>query len=93
MKNKLLVIYVGVQGIRSEDIEEVVRKISTRITPTMFEGEIIVIPTQYSETRIECINPKYITDETLIQEHTKMMKELKEQLQHQLEQIKKENDE
>jgi len=93
MENKILVIYIGVQGLRSEDIEEFVRKVSQRISPSTLEGEIIVIPTQSPDTRIECINPKYITDAELIQEHTEMMKNLEKQLQHQLEQLKQENNE
>lgn len=93
MEEVILVIYIGVQGIRSEDIEEFVQKISQRISPSTLQGEIIVIPTQSPDTRIECINPKYVTDAILIKEHTDMMKELKEHLQHQLEQLKEENNE
>ena len=92
-ENKILVIYVGVQGIRMEDIRDFVESITKRISPETIKGEIIVIPTQSSDTRIECINPKYITDAELIKEHTELMKELKEQLQNQLEQLKKENNE
>lgn len=84
----MLVIYVGVQGVRTEDIPEFVERVSERISPTTFEGEIIVIPTQSPDTRIECINPVYITKKSLITNHTKMMEELKERLQHQLKQLK-----
>ena len=90
-ENKLLVIYVGVQGVRMEDIEHFVKSITTRISPETIKGEIIVIPTQSTDTRIECINPKYITDVELITAHTEMMKKLKEELQHQLVQLKQEN--
>lgn len=93
MEEVILVIYIGVQGIRSEDIEEFVQKISQRISPSILQGEIIVIPTQSPDTRIECINPKYITDANLIKEHTDMIKELKEHIQHQLKQLKEENNE
>jgi galactitol-specific phosphotransferase system IIB component len=93
MEKLILVIYIGVQGIRSEDIEEYVHKISHRITPQTIEGEFIMIPTQSLDTRIECINPKYITNTELIQEHTEMMKKLQEELQHQLKQLKQENNE
>ena len=55
--------------------------------------EIIVIPIQSSDTRIECINPKYITDTELIKEHTEMMKKLNIELQYQLNQLKEENNE
>ena len=91
VENKILVIYVGVQGIRSEDIELFTNSVTKRIIPDTFQGEIIVLPTQSSDTRIECINPKYITDFDLINEHTDMIKNLKHELQYQLESIKKEN--
>ena len=68
-ENKILVMYVGVQGIRMEDIEHFVKSITKKITPETIKGEIIVIPTQSPDTRIECINPKYITDVKLIKEH------------------------
>jgi len=91
MENKILVIYVGVAGIRSEDIRDFVQKVSKKIIPTTFEGEIIIIPTQTPDTKIDCINPKYITDANLINEHTEMMKKLQEALHSQLEILKKEN--
>lgn len=90
---KILVIYVGVAGIRGEDIPDFVQQISQRITPKTFEGEIILVPTQSPDTRIECINPKYITEDVLIQEHTELMKKLKFELQHQLDQLKQNEDE
>ncbi len=92
MKTKLLVIYVGVQGIRGEDIESFVYKITKRIAPSTLKAEIIIIPTQSPDTRVECIDPKYITDADLIKEHTEMMKTLQEQLQYQSEKLKVEND-
>jgi len=88
---KIYVLYVGVQGIRSEDIQYFVTEISKRIAPENIEGEIIVIPTQAPDTRIECINPKYITDADLVNEHTEMMKKLNTNLQNQLEQLKQDN--
>jgi len=91
-ENKLLVIYVGVQGVRMEDIEHFVKSITTRISPETIKGEIIVIPTQSTDTRIECINPKYISEPQLIFEHTELMKELNKNLHNQVEQLKeKEN--
>jgi len=92
-EHKILVIYVGVAGIRSEDIENFVRKVGSRISPQTIEGEFIMIPTQSQDTRIECINPKYITDTELIREHTEMMNKLQEQLKIQLDILKKENNE
>ena len=93
MEAKIFVLYVGVQGIRSEDIREFVYKLSEKIAPTSVEGEVIVIPTQSPNTTLECINPKYITDADLINEHTEIMKKLKEHVQHQLDQLKEEDNE
>ena len=93
MENKILVIYIGVAGIRSEDIPHYREKIVEKITPSTFIGEVIVIPVQSYDTKIDCINPKYITDEELIKEHTEMMKKLQEELRHQSEQLRIENNE
>lgn len=90
---KILVFYIGVAGIRSEDVRDFVHKVSSRISPTTFDGEIIMIPTQSTDTRVECINPVYVTEKKLIEEHTEMMKKLQEELQHQLEQLKNEDNE
>ena len=90
MEHKILVVYVGVAGIRSEDIESFVHKLASKLVPTTFEGEIIIIPTHQQDTRIECINPKYILEENLIQEHTELMKNLQEALKHQFDVLKQE---
>jgi hypothetical protein len=87
MESKILVIYVGVAGVRSEDVEGTVNKIVKKIIPQTFQGEVIIIPTQSPHTWMECINPKYITDEELIRKHTEMMKKLQDELQNQLEQL------
>lgn len=88
-----MVIYIGVAGIRSEDIDEYVHQVTRRITPQTFEGEIIIIPAQSYDTRVECINPQYITEPELIQKHTELMKELHDELAHQIEETKRKNDE
>jgi hypothetical protein len=93
MEHKILVVYVGVATIRSEDIDYYVHKIVSKVIPTTFEGEIIVIPIQDVNTRIECINPKYITEPELIQRHTELMKELQEALLEQIKIIKEEKHE
>lgn len=90
---KLLVIYIGVAGIRSEDIEEFVKRVTRRITPSTFNSEVIVIPVQSSDTRVECINPVYITEKELIEKHSKLMGELHEELEHQIVLLKNEQQE
>lgn len=90
---KILVLYVGVQGVRAEDIHAVTREVAKAVIPSTFRGEVIVLPVQSQDTRIECINPEYITDADLVNEHTEMMKNLNKNLQNQLEQLKQDNDE
>lgn len=88
METKILVLYIGVAGIRSEDISDYTHKVAMKTIPDTFQGEVIILPVQSLDCRIECINPKYITDAMLINEHTEMMKKLQEELQNQMEQIK-----
>lgn len=91
-KNNIFVIYVGVAGVRSDDISDYVHEVCKRITPETIEGEIITIPIQAYDTRIECINPKYITEKDLIDKHTELIKNLEKELSHQLNEIKEQNE-
>ena len=92
-EKKILVFYIGVAGVRSEDIEVFVNEVSSRITPKTFDGEIIMIPTQSNDSRVVCINPQYITDEELMKKHTDLMQELQTELRHQATQLKEKNNE
>jgi hypothetical protein len=92
-EKKILVFYIGVAGIRSEDLQDFIQKVSQRITPSTFEGEIIMIPTQSTDTRVECVNPLYITDKELIKKHTDLMQELQLELKHQVAQLKEKKNE
>jgi N-formylglutamate amidohydrolase len=93
MDAKIFVIYVGVAGLRTEDIPDYVQKVAGKITPQSFDGEVILIPVQLYDTRIVCINPEYITEPELVEKHRTMMKELHEALQNQLEQLKAKSNE
>ena len=86
--DKILVIYIGITGIRSEDISDYVHRVTEKIMPITFKGEVIVIPVQSIDTRVECIDPKYISEYDLIIEHTKLMEELDKNLKNQIEQLK-----
>ena len=92
METKILVLYIGVAGIRSEDISNYTHKVAKKIIPKTFEGEIILIPTQSNDSKIECLNPKYITELNLINEHTEMIKKLQIELQYQLNKLKIKNE-
>lgn len=91
MEEKILVYYIGVAGIRSEDIDEFVNKVTKRIISKTFKGEIIIIPVQSPNTYIDCINPKYITEPELIAKHKPMMDKLLNELHNQMEQLKVKN--
>lgn len=82
----ILVFYISITGIRSEDIDTFMSKISTRIMPNM-DAEAIIIPVD-GATRIECINPVYITSGDLIKTHERLMAELHEHLNYQINELK-----
>ena len=79
----ILVYYISVGNLRTADIPEYMQEIQKRIVSSTLEGEIIFIPIE-GETRIECINPIYITDSDLIKKHERLMSELHEHLNNEL---------
>jgi len=91
-ENKIFVIYIGIIGIRSEDISDYIHKIASRIIPQTFSGEIILIPTNSVDTRIECINPEYISKKNLIEKHNKLMEDLNIKLQDQIKYLNKKDE-
>ena len=86
--NFIFVLYIGVAGIRTEDIPSYVKQISEIVIPQTVKGEFITIPTQSFENKLECINPVYITDEFLIKKHELLMDELNNKLEEQLKLLK-----
>ena len=78
---KIFVIYLGVKEIDDKFISQYCTKVSEKIIPKTVEGEFIVIPLRDTmDTRIECINPRYVTDKELIAEHTKLLQKLQADL-------------
>jgi len=93
MDNLILVYYIGTAFFPEDKIEQYVSLILDRVkSESKFVGEIIVIPTKQVDTRIECINPKYITDAELIKEHRLKMDELQEYLNHYINELKPKED-
>ena len=97
MENKndklILVFYVGVAGMDMEDIPEYMNKVSNKLTPNNIDGEVIYIPTLSTyDTRVECINPAYITDKELIKKNTTLLSELNVELNNQLNILKNNKD-
>ena len=86
---KVLVAYISVVGIRSEDFESYMSEVAKRITPEDFKGTIIFIPTNEQNSRIECIDPKYITEQSLILQNEELMKRLNSNLENQIKEYEK----
>lgn len=76
--NKTYVLYIGVRNIRSSDIDQYVEKITEKLFPIAVpeNSTVLVLPTDTTENRLECIDPLYITDENLIFKHNTLLAEL-----------------
>jgi len=76
---KIIVFYVGVGDMSpnaiGENIKKVKRAFRTKEFAERMNCELILLPTREVNSRIECINPKYITEEKLIAEHKSSMEE------------------
>lgn len=85
----ILVYYISVVGIEEDKIKEFIHDIQKRIsTQSKFEKYNTIFIPVIGETRVECINPKYITDSNLIKKHERLMSELHEHLNNQITNIK-----
>jgi hypothetical protein len=76
--NKIYVLYIGIQKIRSADIEEYINKINNILFPINVpeNSTVLVLPTDSIENRLECIDPIYITDQDLIEKHNNLLSKL-----------------
>jgi hypothetical protein len=77
------VIYIGIgNATNEEEIEKVIMKAyeATKNVITTQMGEVIYLPTRDVSSRIECINPQYITRDDLLKKHDILMSELHEHL-------------
>lgn len=81
--NKILVFYIDVRIIEPDDIGDFMYKISSKTNPKLKDTTVIYIPI-YGESKVECINPVYITDGELIKKNERLMAELNEHLKNQL---------
>jgi hypothetical protein len=82
-ESKIFVFYVAVGNMDSKDVEEYMHRVHKKFFNDDFvknhEGsQLILLPIRGTDSRIECINPKYITDEALVREHRLKMDELHE---------------
>jgi len=79
----ILVFYIDVRIIEPDDIGDFMHRISSKTNPEL-EGATVVYLPIYGESRVECINPVYITDAELIKKNERLMAELNEHLKNQL---------
>lgn len=73
-KDKLLIVaYINVQGIKDLTVPEILDGVAKRLE---FDESVntIIVPTRFSETRIECINPVLLTDEQYQETRDKLEK-------------------
>ena len=74
----ILVYYIDVRHLEDEDIPYFMKGVMRNIRLKSADiGEIIALPVK-NASRVECINPKYITEPELIREHRLKMDELHE---------------
>ena len=83
MEDKMiLVFYIDVRVVDRDDIPPMMEKLGEKLKPEI-NAESIFVPIA-GESRVECINPIYITDKELIKKHERLMAELHEHLNNQL---------
>lgn len=86
----ILVYYISINNIREDNIENYINRVIEKVSASSISEntETLFIPV-YGETRIDCINPKYITDGDLIKKHERLMSELHENINHHIKNSKK----
>jgi len=81
---KILVFYVGIGDMKNEHIEEYMGKVKNIFFSAEFiakvNAEVMLLPIRDVNSRVECINPKYISDKDLIAKHEELMKDYLESL-------------
>lgn len=86
----IYVAYVGVGDIEDQDKIELIMKNAYDSIGSIFaekDGEVIFIPIRGTDSRFECINPKYITEDELIRKHRLLIDELHEHLDSHLKEL------
>lgn len=78
----IYVAYVGVGEADEKGQKEILKAAYDALFDVLgkHNSETIFIPVRSLESRIECINPEYITDEDLIRKHRLLTDELHEHL-------------
>ena len=76
MKNSIYVIYIDIRNIDGNLVDEYSKNVATEFKDSFNNGGTLLVIPYFNDTKIECINPKYITNENLIKEHEELMKKL-----------------
>lgn len=93
-ERRLFVIYVGIGNINNEEDQQLIlQKAYNAIYDIIgsHNADAIFIPVRDNNTRIECLNPQYITEDELIRKHRLLMDELHEHLDSHLLEILNKN--
>lgn len=81
----ILVFYIGIADMNEQEVAQYVHRVQQRFFSQEFiqsnNAEIILLPTRETNSRIECINPKYITDAELIKEHHEKLTKMHNEFQ------------
>lgn len=89
---KILVFYIGIGNMPDDEVGNYVTKVQQRFLTVEFinrvDSEIILLPVRDTDSRIECINPKFITKKALVEQHEAQMKELNDTMNQVLVQLK-----
>ena len=82
MDKKIFVVYVGIGSCSDEEINKILKEAYNGILPIFKDqnAEVIFIPTRTIDSKIECINPQYITEESLIRKNRLLIDQLHESL-------------
>jgi hypothetical protein len=94
MKNKpIYVAYIGVGDSDQHELENVMKSAYESLNSIFNDkdGEVIFIPIRGTDSRFECINPKYITEDELIRKNRLLIDELHEHLDSHLKQLTKDD--
>ena len=79
-ENKIILVnYIDIRLVNPKEIGEFINKVKDRIKLNSKKYTQLIIPI-YGESRVECINPLYITDSELIKKHERLMSTLHENL-------------
>ena len=70
----IYVLYLDIRNISNDLVDEYSLNVTQKFKDT-FDGIFIVIP-HYNDSKLECINPKYITEKELIEKNKKAIVEM-----------------